>query len=116
MSTYPSLEARISAQEQQQVFLHARIEQLSQNTTTSIKQLSDNIDTRFKQLSDDVAAHFEHVTGNQIKAEQQTVARLNNIETRLDKLETRLDKLETRFDKLETLLTQILARLPERSS
>ena len=46
---------------------------------------------------------------------------LNNHTTRLDRLETKadehtriLDEHTTRFDRLETLLTQILARLPEK--
>ena len=96
MSTYPRLEARISAQERRQTILDARIEELSEDMTTSIQQLSSDMKASFKQLAD-----------YQIQAERQ-------IDVRFSQVDTRFDKIETRIDKLEMLLTQILERLPEK--
>jgi hypothetical protein len=36
------------------------------------------------------------------------------MDKRLERVETRLDRLETKFDEHTSLLTQILARLPEK--
>ena len=41
-------------------------------------------------------------------------SRLETVDNRLNTIEQRLDRLETKFDEQTTLLTQILARLPER--
>ena len=96
MSTYPRLEARISAQERRHLILDARIEELSEDTKTSIKQLSDDV----KHLSDDMKASFKQLADYQIQTEHQIDARFNQVNTRLDTL--------------EMLLTQILNRLPEK--
>jgi len=89
MSTYPRMEARVSALERRQTILDARIEEVSEDTKTSIKQLSDDMKASFKQLAD-----------YQIQTEHQIDARFNQVNTRLDTL--------------EMLLTQILNRLPEK--
>ena len=36
------------------------------------------------------------------------------IEQRFERVDTRLDAMDTRLDRVENLLTQILARLPEK--
>jgi flagellar capping protein FliD len=40
--------------------------------------------------------------------------RFERVDTRLDTIDTHLDKMDTRIDRLENMLSQILARLPEK--
>jgi flagellar capping protein FliD len=40
--------------------------------------------------------------------------RFERVDTRLDTIDTRLDTMDTRFDRLENMLSQVLARLPEK--
>ena len=40
--------------------------------------------------------------------------RFERVDTRLDTIDTHLDKIDTRLDRLENMLSQILARLPEK--
>src|SRR5579884_1675447 len=59
MSTYPPLEARVSALEHQQTILNARIEEATGNMTNSIKHLSDDmtaVKADIKHLSNDMTA------------------------------------------------------------
>jgi Tfp pilus assembly protein PilN len=49
--------------------------------------------------------------GGDIKAIKENVSSIND---RLEGVEQRLDRLETKSDEQTTLLTQILARLPEK--
>ncbi len=66
MSTHPArLEARVSAQERQQVILNARIEELAQDINESFKQLADY----------------------QVKTEQQIETHFNQVEARLSQIE-----------------------------
>ena len=69
MSTYPPLEARVSALEHRQIVLGARIEELAENMKASFKQ----------------------------SAEHPIDARFNQVEARLDKLETLLNQFLERL-------------------
>ena len=44
----------------------------------------------------------------------QVEQRFERVDTRLDTIDTRLDTMDTRFDRLENMLSQVLARLPEK--
>lgn len=116
MSTYPRLEARVSALERRQTILDARIEEVSEDMVTDITHLSDDLKASFKQL----AAY-------QIQTEQQIDTRFNQVDQRFSQVDERFDQMDehfnqvderfgqvdTRLDKLEVLLTQILERLPK---
>src|SRR6266567_4776186 len=116
MSTYPPLEARVSALERHQTIQDARMEEISKNMTTSILQLSDDMKASFQQLAgyqikteNQLDARFNQIDAQfkQIDAQfKQVDVRFNKVETHLGKLDTRLDKVETRLDNMETLLTQ----------
>ena len=88
MSTQlPRLEARVSAVERMQAILHARIEEVSEDSTTSIKQLQDyqiqaerRLDARIEELSRDMTASFKQLADYQIQTEHK-------IDTRFDKIE-----------------------------
>ena len=57
MSNYPGLEARINALEHQQVFLNARIAEVSLDTNASYKQISsylEKIDTHMDEIEGDL--------------------------------------------------------------
>ena len=49
---------------------------------------------------------------------EDAVKRLASLKTQIDqrfeRVDTRLDTIDTRFDRLENMLSQILARLPEK--
>ncbi len=40
--------------------------------------------------------------------------RFERVDTNLDTIDTRLDTMDTRLDRLENMLSQVLARLPEK--
>lgn len=105
MSTYPRLEARISAQERQQIILNARIEELSEDMTANINQLSDDMKASFKQLAT-----------YQIEMEHHIDTRFAQVNAHLDQTDAQFKQVNARLDNVETLLTQILARLPEQPS
>lgn len=110
MSTYPRLEARISAQERQQVILNARIEELAEDVTANITQLSTKVEQlsdRVTQLSADMKGSFQQLAAYQIEAERQ-------IDTRFTQVDAQFAQVNSRLDNVETLLVQILARLPEQ--
>src|SRR5215472_8788299 len=67
MSTYPRLESRVSALERRQTILDARIEELSEDTATSIKQL----DARIGELSRDMTVSFKQLVQYHIQQENQ---------------------------------------------
>ena len=50
---------------------------------------------------------------------EDAVKRLASLKTQIDqrfeRVDTRLDKIDTRFDRLENMLSQVLARLLEKS-
>ena len=120
MSTYPSLEGRVSAQEHRQTILDARIEDVSRDMTKHMKELADNLQHGFNDLAKYQIATEQQIDTkfSQIDARLDKIeARLDNVDARLDKIETRLDKMEqsftARFTTIEIALAQILARLPE---
>jgi hypothetical protein len=70
-----------------QAILHARIEEVSEDTGTSIKQLKDHqmqserrLDARIEELSRDMTASFKQLADYQIQTERK-------IDTRFDKIE-----------------------------
>lgn len=95
MSTYPRLEARVSALERRQINTDARIEEVNEDMTTGFKHISKDMEAGYKQL-----------TEYQMKTEE-------NAEERFNKIEATLNQHTARFDQLEALLTQILERLPQ---
>ncbi len=107
MSTYPRLEARVSAQERQQNILNARIEELSEDMTTNIKRLSDDMNASFKQLAEyqikmehQIDARFEEHTG--ILTEHTGI---------LTEHTALITQILTRMDEQTALITQILTHL-----
>ena len=77
---------------------------------TIIKGLTENVIGRLATLSDTTEKHFERID---IRLNAMD-AHLESMDKRLNQMNTRLDRLETKFDEHTTLLTQILARLPEK--
>jgi chaperonin cofactor prefoldin len=92
MSTYPRLEARVSALERQQTILNARIEEVTENMTISIKHLSD-----------DMTASFDQLVEYHIRTEGQIDTRFNQVDARFNQVDTRLDKIEATMATKEDL-------------
>ena len=107
MTTFPPLEARVSALERRQMNTDARIEEVTEKMTTSINNLTVDI----KNLSDTIIVSFRHLTAYQVETERQIDTRFNQVGTRFDKVEARLDAMDTRFDKVEARLDKIETRL-----
>jgi len=105
MSTYSRLEARVSALERRQINTETHVEEVNEEITTEIKQLSRSIEASFRQ-----AADYDSRTESQIDA------RFNQIDTHLNQVDARLDKIETALLQHTKILTQILERLPDKSS
>lgn len=66
----------------------------------------------------DMAVELTLVKGLAIKAIEQLVSvqmTLNEHTKRLDSIDSRLDRMDSHFDHIETMLSQILARFPEKS-
>src|SRR5438094_132965 len=103
MSTYPRLEARVSALERQQTILNARIEEVTENMTTSIKHLSDDMTASFKQL---VEYH--------IRTEEQIDTRFNQVDARFNKVENDIADIRATMatkEDLEAVATDIRATM-----
>ena len=96
MSTYPRLEARVSALERRQINTDARVEEIAEDITTNFKHLSRDMEASFKQLT-------EYLD----KTEKQT-------EERFNKIETDIIDVKTTLQEHTALLTQILERLPDK--
>lgn len=94
MSTHPSLEARLRAQEHRQINLDARLEELTEGMEASYKQIST-----YLGKIEDQNTNIE--------------TRLGRLETRLGSVETDITDIKTRLGSVETLLIQILERLPK---
>jgi archaellum component FlaC len=77
---------------------------------TIVKGLIENAIGRLTTLSNTTEKYFERVN---IRLDAMD-AHLEHMDKRLERVETRLDRLETKFDEHTSLLTQILARLPEK--
>jgi hypothetical protein len=63
---------------------------------TIVKGLTENVIGRLSTLSTATEKHFERV------------------DIRLDAMDAHLESIDKRLDRVETLLTQILARLPDK--
>jgi hypothetical protein len=63
---------------------------------TIIKGLTENAIGRLSTLSNTTEKHFEHV------------------DIRLDAMDAHLESMDKRLERVENMLTQILARLPEK--
>jgi len=63
---------------------------------TIIKGLTENAIGRLSTLSNTTEKHFEHV------------------DIRLDVMDAHLESMDKRLERVENMLTQILARLPEK--
>ncbi len=100
MSTYPRLEARVSALERRQTNTETHIEEVTGEITASIKQLSEDMEASFKQLSEYL-----------IKTEEQTEERLNKIETAMATKED-IAAMETRI--LDTFKQMLTLMNPQR--
>ncbi len=100
MSTYPRIEARISALERRQTQLDARIEEVVEDTTVSFKQLSDDMTASFKQLSEYL-----------VKTEESTEERFNKIEADITNVKEDISDVKTTLKQHTVLLTQILEHL-----
>ncbi len=107
MSTQPRLEARVSAQERRLASLDARIEELSEDTTTNFKQLSESIETSFKLVSE----YFGRIEAKIATKEDITEIKAT-MATKEDITEIKATMATINQNTL-TLLTQILERLPK---
>ena len=104
-----------------------RITALEQNTVSRIDFINsiNRISLQHAQHSSDMSHQVTillGVVGSQgqdirtIKEDISVIKEdVSTIKGRLSSLETRIGSLETKFDQHTTLLTQILARLPEKS-
>lgn len=90
MNTYPSLEARVSALEQQQTILNARIEEVAANMTASVKHPSE-----------DMAASIKQSEGYQEGL----------IDTRYYRIDARLHQIDARLNKIESDIVDIRAAM-----
>jgi len=76
-------------------------------------QRLETIDERLETMDERLDAIEQRL--NPVEQHLETIdGRLNAIDGRLDAMEQRFDRLETKFDEHTVLLTQILARLPEK--
>ncbi len=131
MSTY---DERLAALEQTSVTrteLTKAIDNLTLQYGRTLRDRNHEVAISLGILTDDVRIIKENVASIRVSLtdlgqelysmEEKFEKRFDSLETRFDSLETRFDSLETRFNSLETrfseqgvLLTQILARLPEK--
>ena len=112
MSSYPGLEARVSAQERRQLNLEVYVEELSRDLTTSIKELSADMTASFKQL-----AQYLIKTEERFDKIEATMATQKDIADIRATMVTQKDIADIRatLNGQTSLLTQILERLPKNS-
>ena len=70
---------------------------------TMVKGLTEDAVKRLASLKTQIEQRFERVD-----------PRLDAMDSHLESMDTRLDAMDMRLDRVENLLTQILARLPEK--
>jgi len=75
-----------------------------------IKGLTEDAIKRLATLRDMIEKRFDAVDQRFSTIDQ----RFDAVDQRFSTIDQRLDRLETKFDENTTLLTQILARLPEK--
>jgi chromosome segregation ATPase len=79
---------------------------LTEDAVKRLMQLRIQVDKRFNSTDQQLAEVKQDLAG----AKQD----LAGVKQDISDHTTRLDRLETKVDRLQTLLTQILARLPEK--
>ena len=62
----------------------------------------------------EIAMELTMVKGLTEDAVKRLALLKTQIDQRFERVDTRLDTIDTRFDRLENMLSQILARLPEK--
>ena len=70
---------------------------------TMVRGLTEDAVKRLASLKAQIEQRFERVD-----------ARFDTMDSHLENMDTRLDAMDSRLDRVENLLTQILARLPEK--
>ena len=86
---------------------------LTEDAVKRLASLKTQIEQQSKQINTQVEAIDAHLSFLQESA-NKTDKRLDSIETQLTKTDERFYSVETQLTGHKTLLTQILARLPER--
>jgi peptidoglycan hydrolase CwlO-like protein len=86
---------------------------LTEDAVKRLASLKTQIEQQSKQVNTQLEAIDAHLSFLQESA-NKTDKRLDSIEIQLTKTDKRLDSVETQLTEHKTLLTQILARLPER--
>jgi len=110
MSTYPSLEARVSALERRQINTDARIEEVTGEMTNSVKQISNDIANSFKQMSD-----YQGKTENLIEARFDKIEAIMATKEDITRIETSMVAMEARIlDAFRQLLTTINPQRPPK--
>ena len=86
-----------------------------------IEQRFERVDIRFDRVDTRLDAMDAHLEGMDKRVDTRLDAMDAHLEsmdtrvdTRLDAMNARLEGMDTRLDRVENLLTQILARLPEK--
>src|SRR5579863_3298242 len=102
MSTYPPLEARVSALERRQIHLDARIEEV--DITTSFKHHSEDMTASFKQVSDYFIKTDERL--DNIEADITTIKATMATKEDLTALETRILATMATKEDLATMATK----------
>lgn len=102
-------EERLSQLERSMAAVNGAISDINHNETMLLGLVTKQEEI-IREVNARLAALNEHID----TFEQSVNSRLDIHDKRFDRLETRLDRLETKFDEHTTLLTQILARLPEK--
>ena len=131
MSTpLPRLEARVGAQERLTSYLHARIEEMSQDMTIGFKQQTEyqaamerRLDARANEISRQLSESFDQLAQYQIAMENELDARFTKIESQMatkediaaleSRMATAMAAMESRMlDAFQQLVTVINTRLP----
>ena len=77
---------------------------------TMVEGLTEDAVKRLASLRTQVEQHFERVDTHLDAMD----AHLDQMDTHLDRVDMSLDRVDTRLDRVENILSQILARLPEK--
>ena len=77
---------------------------------TMVKGLTEDAVKRLASLKTQIEQRFERVDARFERID----TRLDTMDSHLENMDTRLDAMDSRLDRVENLLTQILARLPEK--
>ena len=100
MSTFPRIEARVSAIERRQTSVDARIEELSEDMIAGIKALSN-----------DMSASFDQLAQYHIQTEKQIDERFSQVDARFEKIEGDISTLKGDVSTLKGDVTNIKATM-----